>query len=1190
MAFYNETSLNELNELGINSIGVIKKEGGFDAAYTSRILVIGLGGMGLKTMRRLKKELNDRLGSIDPGFLRILSIDTDRRDREAAIKEGFMTGDEIPLIDNTRVAAALAAQKEFRPAPISSIIPEDFTQALNGNGANQVRLAGRLSVMDLEVFGIIYNAIKESIKGLSDFATTTLDVHVVAGIGGGSGSGLVIDIPYIVRKVAQDLALPNNRLRVFGHVYLPNSYDGIANPQAAYRNGYAALKEIDYYMNLQTSGETFDALYPAPVGQVSFSANIFDQCTLIGGTLAAAKIVSNPQEKALAVCVENLVNQCTSVKGTGSDGTNGSITDFFSAESFHVNTATALNVVMTNPNVHFPEQGNYCYNIIGSSSIKFPTNAIIEKLVGEIGKEATTLLKGNASRLEKKDIDMFEAGIARPIDIVISRAKQLATDLDSHLNDPSVDWTKSNIKSNDHDSALGRIMTNAISAFTQNPHTITNMTAEANRRADLIFRDPKKGPYYLEKLLTDTTGSGGINGYYERLRHYNTDVVDIMNSAQTSLNEKRALRAQLAETMQKFGHFNSNLDEFKALLRDIYIDEFKIRLCTILQQNFYIDPTQGVGCIYGIMTSLNNAYLGAVDIFRKISEIVEENAINAEAKLGDDAVNDTTSIFSLQDPAFTSLKTAVRNTVSNEKTRLGDNAASEYAGALCAAILNDPQKWHLTENCPLGSSKPAAAYREFIKNYKAFAPIVNKKMVDYFEDAYRGQPDAVKTNMIQKLIQSINTNSAPTCNVWQSPHFEFANVSTLCYQYLVLPAGFDGGSDSNGWGSKFKIQFGHNSNTKNIYWSPDQDSIYSYTLYAKMPIWIHEDIIKYEKEYLNLNTSGIHINESLGFAPAMRDYPALMPPSQWFRTRQGTIEYKNEKELEIYENVRELVKFAKRHGILSNNGNNWSVNLIKDKPNVKDGRSRVTIDVFVKKYIENEANVDEKGYIMIDKECRLYKTIMQNFDCEERFIVGRTGIVSTNDDEVIVGILRTQMKLCYDLKNEIEFYKEYFLAPVDREDKIRRRKNIRKDIAKYMLFNLVFAERGTWKYRLGDTTYPIVSKFDVQDTANIAWKADYMEMAVADYISKVENFKEHKALLDARAKTISRNIAEGDDAAWKALEESYAKIKTRCEEIINVVEARHLNGNILTSQENERKEFYSEILSAVNATMRVFSE
>ncbi len=1186
--YFSESSLNELKELDVNSMGVIEKEGGFTGNHTSRILVIGLGGMGLKTTLRLKRELNDRLGKIDPGFLSVLSLDTDKEDREKAIKSGLLTTTEIPLLDNSAVGSILAAKNEFRPKPIGSIIPEGFTQALTGIGANQVRLAGRLTVMDLNLFGDIYNSIRNAISHLKDFSTTTLDVHVVAGIGGGSGSGLVIDVPYIVRAVVRDLGIPGNKLRLFGHVYLPNSYSGISNKEAAYRNGYAALKEIDYYMNLKTSGETFDALYPEPVGEFSSQDPIFTQCTLVGGKIAGAIVMTDPQEKAISVCVEDLVNQCTSVKGKIDGDKSGSITDFFTAGSFHVNTATALSTVMKNPDVHFPEYGNYHYNLIGASSIKFPTEAIIEQLVGEMGKKANALLKANVQSLTQADVDAFESGLIKPSDVIETCARRLAAVIDNIHSDADTRWTKGSILTNEHTVPLEAEVTKAIEAFDKDNSTIEQIVAEANRRAGLIYADPQKGPYYLEKLLTTNSKSGGnVQGFYEKLIGYADAAVALKARYEQTLAEHDRQRLELAQTMQKLGKFNSNLDSFKSLLKDTFVTRFKIRLCDSLIAEYYVDLNKARGVAYRVKLSLDRDYLGCVDIFSKINDILAENAVTASAKLSETAEKDPTSIFSLTDPEFDALKSSVMNTVSSKMRRLGENAPAQFAAALTYEIINNRAAWQLTDNCPPGMSKAAEAFRKFIKNYEPFSDVVNRKMIDYFDEAYAGQTDAYKETVIQRLINVINYNAAPMCNVWETPHFEFKHVAPLCYQYLVLPDGFNAEADASGWGTKFNDLFVKTDNNKNIYWSPDQNAIYSYTLYAKMPIWIHADLIEYEEQYNKLDMPGVHINEHAATKPAMKDYPALMVPSQWFRTRQGAIEYSNASETKLMDNVRAVVKYAKRHGIISQSDvGTWIVNLIKNKPNVSDGRSLVTIDVFVKKYIEDPSNTDEKGNIMIDKN--LFAKIKASFECEERHIIGRVGNAAA-DEETAVCLLRNQMKLLRALEDEVEYYKENFLKPVKAADDIRVGMSTRRDLAKYMLFGLVFAERGAWKYKLGDTPYNIVSMFDVQDNNSIAWQVEYMEMAVCDAMVKLESYKEHKALLDERVKTIQRNIANGDDAAYETLKTSYDNIKNRCDTIIGAVETRRLNGNILTKEEEARKEFYGEILKAVTDIMKLFA-
>ncbi len=1180
--YYSENALNELGELGANSLGVIQKDGGFTGNHTSRILVIGLGGMGLKTVLKLKKELNDRLGKIDPGFLRILAIDTDKDDREKALESGLLVNDEIPLLNNTDIGGALAALPEFRPRPIGGVIPEGFTQALNGIGANQVRLAGRLTVMDLNLFSTIYNSIKRSISELQDFSTTTLDVHVVAGIGGGTGSGLCIDIPYIVRAVVRDLALPKNRLRVFGHIYLPNAYSGISNMEAAYRNGYAALKEIDYYMNLVSNGETFDALYPAPVGRFSTPEPLFTQCSLVGGRIAGAIVMADPQEKAISVCVEDLVNQCTSVKGNVENGKSGSITDFFTAGSFHVNSATALNFVMANPNVHFPENGNYHYNLIGSSSIKFPTDSIVEQLVGKVSIQATALMKKNADTLTQKDVDDFEANLARPTDIIERYAKALAQKIDDVQSDPETKWTKSSILTNSHTVPLDALVTDAINSFDKDNSIIEKIVAEANRRATILFTEQHKGPYFLEKLLTSQSSQGSnVQGYYEKLRGYSTAVNILKQKCDISRAEYDKQRRELADTMQKLGRFNSNLDTFKELLKNSYLAKFKARLCDSLISEYYIDMNMARGLSYRIKSSLDRDFLGFVDVYDKLSQVLAENAAMVEKNLSTAAQDDPSSIFSLHDPAFAALQSSVANTVNSKMLRMGENAPAQYGVALASSMINNRKDWSLTENCPHGMSKAAASFRRFIKSYEPFADIVNRRMVDYFEDAYAGQTDAFKSNMIQKLIDAINYNSAPMCNVWQSPHFDFALVDQLCYRYLVLPDGFSAGTDAAGWGAKFSTLFGLNGNSKNIYWSPDQDSIYSYTLYAKMPVWIHEDLTKYEKEYERIQIPGVHIDESPSANPAMKDYPAIMPPSQWFRTRNGNIEYSNQRETELFARVRELVDAACSYGLLAQNAQGgWGVHLINQQAVTPEN-----VDRLVKKFIENAENTDSKGNLKIKEN--LFAAVKAAFPVEQKNIIGRVGNAAS-DVETVVTLLRNQMRLLVALEDSLAYFCRVFLSPVAAEDNKRIGGALRRDVTKYMLFDLIFPERGTWKYRLGDSSYPIVSGFAVQDNSKTAWMVEFMEMAVCDAFPMVENFAEHKALLDERVRTIQHAIADGDEAAYNKLTARFAELKARCDGVVGTVENRRLNGNILTAQEESRKEFYTDIRNCAANLMQLF--
>lgn len=1172
---YTEEQLNELNELSLNSIGIIKKEGGFTGAHTSRILVIGLGGMGLKTIGRLKREVTERLGIIDKNYLQFRVFDTDQLDRNKMIQNGSLIADEIPVLDNTPIQQALQTPVEHRPAEINGVIPTGFNQSLNGQGANQVRLAGRLTVMDSTLFKTIYNSIESAIKGLNNFIETPLDVHVVAGVGGGSGSGLIIDVPYITRAVAAKIGIPEPSVRVFGHIYLPNSYHGIANYNLARRNGYAALKEIDYYMTLDTNGETFDVNYPAPVGRFSSRKPIFTQCTLVGGKSCLPIVIDNPQEKAISVCVEDLVNLCTSVKGNIDPNTQGSISDFFAAGSFHVNTMASLQSMISDPNhpSKFPASGNYNYNLIGAATIKFPTEEIAEQIIGTLSGKAIKTLTQNVEGLQQKDVDEFEASIGiSPSALVEEYSVAISRQLDEINSDPDVRWTKNSIQGTQHTTPLKTAVDNAIKAFYEKKDVKEIKIAAANAAAKAIFTDRNKGPYYLEKLLTASSASGAsVAGLYEKLSTYPRTLISLKEAYVQNEARHEETARKLIDDMQGFGHFRNNLDTLKDTLKQIYLAKFKAALCEHLQTNYYLDVNRNLGLIYDIVVTLDRNYVGQVEIFDKILNILVVNAGEAERKLSADAQSDPTSILSFTDSEFTALKETVRQECAYKINTLGAEAPINFAAGLASAIISDTEgKWSLTESCRVGESKPAAEFRNFVKNYEPFKAIINSTMIDYFEKAY--SHDADKTNMVNRFVATISHNSAPMCNVWPNPYFDFNTVSELCYQYLVLPSSFNNGA--NGWGSKFGTVFqDHNTN---IYWSPDQDAIYSYKLYAKMPLWIHEELTDYENKYTSDKSQGLHINESPSMQPPLKDYPALMIPSQYYRTRSGGIEYTNQFELDQYNKISEIVKKAEAQGIVYKaDDGKFCFRVLANKPTESEMISKV------RKYIDEQT---QSGVVSAEA---FIKKLEQEYAFETHNVTGRTGLQSS-DIDTFAALMRNHMQNYKKLEDEVKFYDNAIFNPINEANESAAQATLISKLARYAVFGVISSDKGLWSYKLADKRYPILSKLDVMSDEKSAWKSEYMEMAVCDALENSVEFKNHTDLLNNSTNDIHRAILAGDDARFEELKANYAKLKDTCAGHIARVEQIRLRGEEPSPKDIKVSKFYKTMLADVEKVMSMF--
>jgi hypothetical protein len=102
------------------------------------------------------------------------------------------------------------------------------------------------------------------------------------GLSGGFGSGTFADICYILRNLTETHF--QVQLTIIGHLVLPDvqerkagGYMSAAQGEYMRANGYAALMELDYLMNMQNSRTCFCQLYPNRINLNTQKAP-FDHC------------------------------------------------------------------------------------------------------------------------------------------------------------------------------------------------------------------------------------------------------------------------------------------------------------------------------------------------------------------------------------------------------------------------------------------------------------------------------------------------------------------------------------------------------------------------------------------------------------------------------------------------------------------------------------------------------------------------------------------------------------------------------------------------------------------------------------------------------------------------------------------------------------------------------------------------
>ena len=255
--------------------GVINPHSRVAANKRDACVAIGIGGTGIAALRSLKKKVFQLMLPDDPdapiptySHIRFIAVDTDTID--PGYGEGKLSNSEMFSIQNPELAGVLGTEKGrnfVRNDPCLSWMDIDNMSYLNSPfGAGGVRQVGRFLLISKadELKTKIRDACTSVMQAVQN---SSLKVYIFAGISGGTGSGCFIDTCYIVRQVMLENGWTASG-KIMGFFFLPDVVISklevtLNNFWVMYnkRNGYAAMKELDYLMNLSSAGDRFYQKY-----------------------------------------------------------------------------------------------------------------------------------------------------------------------------------------------------------------------------------------------------------------------------------------------------------------------------------------------------------------------------------------------------------------------------------------------------------------------------------------------------------------------------------------------------------------------------------------------------------------------------------------------------------------------------------------------------------------------------------------------------------------------------------------------------------------------------------------------------------------------------------------------------------------------------------------------------------------
>ena len=347
----------------------------------SPLLVIGLGGTGSEAVHVVKSTFAKRYNlPVDangnaipvPKNTAYLVIDSDNG------SQGSMATHEFRNISVPGLAAILDPKNRKTNPWENEWLNKNLDTDSVGNGAGTYRQAARL------MLSRSFNAVFSSIAGkLKEICTVTqgeggntglVNIVIISGISGGTGSGTFLDIAQIVRSIMEKDAMLNSlKYRLTAYLIMPDvscSVVGPAHPlQIAFKsNSYAALKELDFWMGYETKHKTLYTMqYTADAASRITWVKPFDACTLMSGTTYEGKPYNQPKKVVFSSIAENLLHYLANENnGLDADG---------NPKHTYISYEDNLRAAVGSLTKQLP--ANHSYRAIGAYTKKIPKKKIL---------------------------------------------------------------------------------------------------------------------------------------------------------------------------------------------------------------------------------------------------------------------------------------------------------------------------------------------------------------------------------------------------------------------------------------------------------------------------------------------------------------------------------------------------------------------------------------------------------------------------------------------------------------------------------------------------------------------------------------------------------------------------------------------------------------------------------------------
>jgi hypothetical protein len=652
------------------------------------------------------------------------------------------------------------------------------------------------------------------------------------------------------------------------------------------KNGFAALKELDYWMNVDERNERFKQQYGSML-TVNSPVPPFNLCHLISATNLDGKPLENAYDYAMNVTAENITNfMANEDKQSGEE---------FAIHDYISNIGTNIK------QMHKQYAANYTYNILGASSAILPIEEMTTYLAFKVFKKMDNMFPAAPTQ---EQVDTFANRIGLDIDSVKRRFNAMVPDpIPGYENSDRLNYANVikqqnvNMDTELEQSYLSKARESYIKSRKQYPAELIEEFQEQIRR---VFLNPEQGPFYASRLINTPRGNSLlelIESYIESLREQiyrkPQDINDASYQAMEKLSDAKS--ALISRDKKKNAFIAAKIEEF-------YLRADKE--CMEQMVDFYQDVFNMINDIhnkmYGVITEILNALN---QIFEKNGDILTRSE---ETKNQNGSTTYYWNVVSVPDMAS--------KIAEIMDTRDGNDLIQDFTKDL----LDQSDRWVKEQDIDIIN-----AISEFLSD--KFGDLITKSMEDFLVMKY-GEDESIDQIIERKIAKHLDDEAVPVFHLNNSvgnlhfPSWGFVSVPEKAPAILKGIKNFQNTSVS---GARFTVK---ESEVKNrIFWLNTKNGI---------PLFVYKPLSNYEQSYeqtiFEQEGVGRHLSQTAN--DNWSYLPSPIPEKSW-----GDI-YENARLKDYNTTVRDLFAKAVKYGVIqdkgahANSNNKYEVLLSADTP------------------------------------------------------------------------------------------------------------------------------------------------------------------------------------------------------------------------------------------------------------------